>query len=211
MPCRMQDTGSLRGQTPRIVFGSRQWMGLGFLRATGRTGSLSRTRITRLRPKKGENMATIRVLIADDYNAIRTALTRALHVEPQIEVVGEASDGYSAVLLAGKLKPDIVLMDINMPGLDGIEATRRIVRQNPDVKVIGLSVHCFEFYARRMLEAGARAYLLKDCDIEELLEVIEVVREGQTYVSPEVVGFGTGRSRLKLPRRLPRVGWKPAS
>ncbi|MBM4027399.1 MAG: response regulator transcription factor [Planctomycetes bacterium] len=151
-------------------------------------------------------MATTRVLIADDYAAIRTALTRALRVEPEIEVVGEAADGYSAVLQAGKLKPDVVLMDINMPGLDGIEATRRIVRQNPDIKVIGLSVHCFEFYARKMLEAGARAYVLKDGDIEELLAVIDAVSRGLTYVSAEVAGFGCGPSRLKIPRPLSRIG-----
>jgi DNA-binding NarL/FixJ family response regulator len=151
-------------------------------------------------------MATVRVLIADDYSAIRAALTQSLRSDPEIEVVGEAVDGYAAVLLAGKLKPDIVLMDINMPGLDGIEATRRIVRLNPQIKIIGLSVHCFEFYARRMLEAGARAYVLKDGDIEGLLEVMEAVGRGETYVSPEVIALGGVRPRLKMPRRLARIG-----
>jgi len=151
-------------------------------------------------------MATVRILIADDYAVLRTALARVLRSEPQFEVVGEASDGYAAVLLAAQLKPDIVLMDISMPRLDGIEATRCIVRQNPNVKVIGLSVHCFEFYAKRMLAAGAQAYVLKDGDIGELIEVIEDVCRGQTYVSSEVVNFGGGRSRLKMPRRLSRIG-----
>lgn len=151
-------------------------------------------------------MMNVRVMIADDYAALRAALARALRVNSQIEVVGEASDGYSAVRLAALLRPDVVLMDINMPGLDGVEATRRIVQQDPDVKVVGLSVHCFEFYARQMLDAGAHAYVLKDADVGELLEVIEAVCRGQTYVSPQVVGSGCRRSKLRVARRLSPVG-----
>jgi len=138
----------------------------------------------------------VHILIADDYPALRTILARALQTQASLEVVGEAADGYSAVLLADKLRPDVVLMDINMPGLNGIEATRRIVERNPGVKVIGLSVHCFEFYARRMLEAGARGYLLKDGDLDELLEAIETVCGGGTYVSPEIISLG-GRAERR--------------
>jgi len=151
-------------------------------------------------------MTNVRIMIADDYPILRAALVRALRLEPEIEVVGEASDGFAAVLLAEQLKPDVVLMDINMPGLDGIEATRRILQRDPAIKVIGLSVHCFEFYARQMLDAGAHAYVLKDGDVEELIEVIEAVCRGQTYVSPEVVGSSNRQSRLRVPRRLSHVG-----
>lgn len=151
-------------------------------------------------------MANVRVMIADDYAAMRTALTQALATEPGIEVVGEAADGYAAFLLADRLRPDVVLMDISMPGLDGIEATRRIVQRHPDIKVIGLSMHCFESYARRMLDAGARGYVPKDADVAELLEAIGAVCRGQTYVSSEVVGSGCRRSRLRGPRRLSHVG-----
>jgi two-component system invasion response regulator UvrY len=151
-------------------------------------------------------MTNVRVMIADDYAAMRTALVGALRSEPGIDVIGQASDGYSAVLLAQKLKPDLVLMDVNMPGLDGIEATRRIVQWDPDIKVIGLSVHCFEFYARQMLDAGAHAYVLKDGDIAELLEVIEAVCRGETYVSSEVVGSGWRASRQRKPRRFSHAG-----
>jgi DNA-binding NarL/FixJ family response regulator len=134
------------------------------------------------------------------------ALARALRSTPGIEVVGEAADGYAAVLLTGTLKPDIVLMDINMPGLDGIQATQCIVRQHPNVKVIGLSVHCFEFCAREMLEAGARAYVLKDGDMEELLAAIEAVGRGQRYVSPEVLGLDRESSWRAAPHKLSRIG-----
>ena len=93
-----------------------------------------------------------------------------------------------------------------MPGLNGIEATRRIVRADLAVKVVGLSVHCFEFYARQMLDAGARAYVLKDGDVDELIDVIKAVCRGQTYVSPAVVAAGPGSSGRDMPRRLLRTG-----
>jgi DNA-binding NarL/FixJ family response regulator len=151
-------------------------------------------------------MRNVRVLIADDYAAVRTALAKALCCEPGIEVVGEASDGYSAVVLAEKLKPDVVLMDVNMPRLDGVEATRCIVQRDPRIKVIGLSVHCFDFLAQRMLDAGANAYVLKDGDVGELLEVIEGVCLGRTYVSSAVLGLDRPSARLRMPRRLSHAG-----
>lgn len=111
----------------------------------------------------------MRVLIVDDHTAVRQSLVQALRGEPGIEVVGEASDGEEAVRLAGQLGPDVILMDVVMPRVDGIEATRQIMRNCPQIRVIGLSVHDSMVYAARMFEAGASAYLLKDCDMESLL------------------------------------------
>ena len=136
----------------------------------------------------------MRILIADDHAVVRRALARALQSEPQIEMVGEASDGRSAVQQVGALKPDIVLMDVMMPGSDGVEATRWIAQQYPATKVIAMSVHCLGPFARRMLEAGASAYVLKDGDINEVLEAIDVIGMGRTYVSAEVTGLGRGSS-----------------
>jgi DNA-binding NarL/FixJ family response regulator len=114
----------------------------------------------------------MRVLIADDHAMVRRSLAQALQGEPGIEIVGEAPNGAVAVELAGRLRPDVVLMDVVMPQVDGIEATRRIARDYPEIRVIGLSVHDSMTYAARMLDAGACAYLLKDCDMEDLVREI---------------------------------------
>jgi two-component system response regulator DegU len=117
-------------------------------------------------------VAKTRVLIVDDHAAVRRSLTQALQDEPGIEVIGEAPDGGSAIQLAGQLKPDVVLMDVAMPHINGIEATRQIARDQPGIRIIGLSVHDSTAYAARMFEVGACAYLLKDCDMEDLVHEI---------------------------------------
>lgn len=127
-----------------------------------------------------------RILIADDHAAVRRSLTQALELEADVKVVGEARDGASAVELTRELSPDVVFMDVVMPSLGGIEATRQIMEQCPGVQVIALSVHASKAFASRMFQAGASAYVVKDGDMQELLHAVDAVAHGKTYLSPEV-------------------------
>jgi DNA-binding NarL/FixJ family response regulator len=129
---------------------------------------------------------SVRILLADDHAIVRHGLSRSFQQETDIEVVGEANDGHSTVQLARELSPDVVVMDISMPELNGIEAARQITRDNPNVKVIGLSMHSSSKYIREMFRAGASGYLLKDCPFEELVEAIRIVITGKTYLSPSI-------------------------
>ncbi|MGD8562129.1 MAG: response regulator transcription factor [Desulfarculaceae bacterium] len=128
----------------------------------------------------------IRIILADDHKIMRKGLKSMLKDEPDMEVAGEAEEGRQALDLAGKLKPDLVIMDITMPGLNGIEATRQMVRETKGLKVIGLSMHRDARYVVGMLEAGAKGYLLKDCDFSELIQAIHTVTKGGTYLSPAI-------------------------
>jgi len=134
----------------------------------------------------------MRVLIVDDHAAVRRSLAQAMQNEPGIEVIGEASDGAQAIQLARQFAPDVVLMDVVMPQVDGIEATRQIVRHCPATRVIGLSVHDSMVYVARMLDAGACAYLLKDCDMQDL------VREIWFGSPPPKRTHGSKKSRERL-------------
>lgn len=128
----------------------------------------------------------MRILIADDHAAVRRSLSQALKQEPDVEVVGEAQNGSSAIELARELSPDVVFMDVVMPSLGGIEATRQIHEQCPSVRIIALSVHASKAYATRMLKAGACGYVLKDGDVQELLHAADAASHGGTYLSPAV-------------------------
>ncbi|MDX2150268.1 MAG: response regulator transcription factor [Bryobacteraceae bacterium] len=128
----------------------------------------------------------IRVLLADDHSVVRQGLRAWLERSPKVQVVGEAADGREAVALAEELKPEIVVMDIAMPNLNGIDATAQIMRRNPDTKVIVLSMHADEGYILRALGAGAKGYLLKESTETDVLPAVESVREGKPYFTPSI-------------------------
>ncbi|GAF74051.1 unnamed protein product, partial [marine sediment metagenome] len=131
----------------------------------------------------------IKILIADDHGILREAITSLLNNEFGMEVIGEAQDGRTAVQLAKELHPDVIIMDIAMPGLNGIEATRQIVREMPNIKVIALSVYADRRSVREMLKAGASGYVPKQCAFKELVTAIQNVVSNQTYLSSKISGI----------------------
>jgi len=128
------------------------------------------------------------VLLVDDHKLMREGLLGLLKKQRGIEVVAQAEDGREAVRLAKKLSPDVVIMDVSMPGLNGVEAARQIAASNSDTKVIALSMHSDRRLVAEMLRAGAHGYLLKRCAFEELIDAIRTVAKNETYLSPEIVG-----------------------
>ncbi|WHZ22498.1 MAG: Two-component transcriptional response regulator, NarL/FixJ family [Nitrospira sp.] len=131
-------------------------------------------------------MSTIRVLLADDHRLMRAGLRALLKSLALVQVVAEAGNGHEAIQLAEQHQPDIVIMDIGMPGLNGLEATARIVKLAPAPRVIILSMHANEEYVRRSLQAGAAGYLLKGAEPAELELAIQAVMRGETYLTPAV-------------------------
>jgi two-component system response regulator NreC len=129
----------------------------------------------------------LRILLADDHKIVREGLRTLIEKQPGTEVVGEADSGRMALKLTRELKPDVVIMDITMPDLNGIEATRQIHSEIPGVKVIALSMHSDKRLVAGILMAGASGYLLKeDCDSGELVRAIQAVATNQTYLSPKI-------------------------
>ncbi|MEJ2069777.1 MAG: response regulator transcription factor [Syntrophobacterales bacterium] len=129
---------------------------------------------------------SIRIIIADDHQIVRQGLKLLLEKESDMEVVGEAEDGRRTVTLAKDLTPDIVLMDVKMPEMNGIEASYQILSEFPNVNVIALSMYSDRRFVLDMLKAGARGYLLKDCAFEELAQAIRLVMAKKTYLSPGI-------------------------
>lgn len=130
----------------------------------------------------------IRVMLVDDHRLVRAGLKRVLSEMPDIEVVAEAGTGEEALELARKHTPDVVLMDVNMPGMGGLESTRRLVARMPQVKVVAVSMHLEEPYPSRMLEAGAAGYISKDSAADEVGTAIRRVQSGGHYVAADVAG-----------------------
>ena len=128
----------------------------------------------------------IRVLLADDHAIVRQGLCNSIQREKDMEVIGQTKDGFSTVRLVKKLSPDVVIMDISMPDVNGIDATREITHDFPQVKVIALSMHSAKKFVREMFKAGASGYLLKDCEFDELADAIRTVMSGKSYLTPEI-------------------------
>ena len=128
----------------------------------------------------------ISVLLTDDHVLVRTGIRRLLEDSKQVEIVGEADCGEDSLTLAQQLKPDVILMDVNMPGIGGVEACRRILQRDPSQKIIVLTIHNEQTFPKRMLEIGAKGYLTKECDVDEMLLAIRQVNDGGAYIAPSI-------------------------
>jgi len=128
----------------------------------------------------------IRVMVVDDHELVRTGITRILNDAPGIIVVAEAASGEEALIIAQRSKPDVLLMDVSMPGIGGLEATRKLVKSGAGLNIIVLSVHAEEPFPSRMMEAGAKGYLTKGCAVEEILLAIKTVHSGERYIDADV-------------------------
>jgi two-component system, NarL family, response regulator LiaR len=153
------------------------------------------------------HVMTIRVLIAEDQRIVREGIAALLEDEPDIMIVGEATNGQEAVELFGSLRPDVVLMDLQMPVMDGPEATRRIREAHPDARVLVLTTYATDEFIFKALRAGAQGYLLKDASADELIEAILAIAQGRTSLAPAVAarlvaGVSTGAPETLTPREL---------
>ncbi|OWK48141.1 Response regulator UvrY [Pseudomonas oleovorans subsp. oleovorans] len=128
----------------------------------------------------------IRVLVVDDHDLVRTGITRMLADIDGLQVVGEACTGEEALLKVRELKPDVVLMDVKMPGIGGLEATRKLMRSHPDIKVVAVTVCEDEPFPTRLLQAGAAGYLTKGAALDEMVQTIRLVFAGQRYIDPQI-------------------------
>ena len=133
-----------------------------------------------------ERKSKIRVLLADDHAILRKGVSMLVNAQSDMEVAAEAASGEDALREAQRVQPDVVVMDVSMPGLNGIEATRRLLEILPRIRVIGLSMYKDAVYVRELLRAGASGYLVKDCDDAELLLAIRAGARGEAYLSPAV-------------------------
>jgi two-component system invasion response regulator UvrY len=128
----------------------------------------------------------IKVLLVDDHELVRMGIKRLLQDVQGLKVIAEAGTGEEAVLLAKELIPDVVVMDVQMPGIGGLEATRKMIRHNPDIKILALTIYEDEPYPSRLLQAGASGYITKGSDPDEMIRAIRTINSGQRYISPGI-------------------------
>jgi two-component system, NarL family, invasion response regulator UvrY len=128
----------------------------------------------------------IRVLLVDDHKLVRTGIRLILEDTPDMCVVGEADSGETAIAMSQEIKTDVVLMDVNMPGIGGFEATRKLLVSHPGLKVIVVSVHAAEPFPLKLMEAGAQGYLTKDCAADEIITAVRQVHAGKRYITPAI-------------------------
>lgn len=133
-------------------------------------------------------MSKIRIVLADDHAVVREGLKTLVHAQPDMEVVGECCDGKTAVQRVQELQPDVAVMDISMPGLNGAMATRQIIQTSPNTKILALTVHEDRSYLRELLDAGAAAYILKRSAADELIRALRMVAAGDLYLDPSLAG-----------------------
>jgi len=131
----------------------------------------------------------IRILLVDDHKILRDGICSIVKEYPDMDVIGEAADGKTALRLVEELSPDVVIMDISMPDLNGIDATRKIIADHPKIKVIALSMHHDKQFVSEIFKAGASGYLLKDCAFDELEHAVRIVMDGKTYINPQIASL----------------------
>jgi DNA-binding NarL/FixJ family response regulator len=141
-----------------------------------------------------------KIVIADDHKIMREGLKALIEKQPDMEVAAEAQDGLTATKLARKLLPQVIIMDIGMPEMNGIDATRQIISENKDIKIIALSMHSDRRFVLEMLKAGASGYLLKDSAFEELVNAVHTVMTGQSYLSPRITDIVVKEYLYNLPK-----------
>lgn len=131
---------------------------------------------------------TIKIILADDHKVLREGLKSLLNQHNDIQVIGEAADGHEAIKLTKELSPDIVILDIGMPNMNGIQAAQHIIAAAPATKILALSMHEDHQFVMKMLQAGASGYMLKDCAFEELISAVKTISNGKYYLSKDVTG-----------------------